>query len=70
MPPRANSPEALKPRGISVNAASPGWVRTEMGGDSAPLPVEKGGHNIVRLITEVPHALTNRFLEQNGEIPW
>ena len=62
--------EALAPRGISVNAASPGWVRTEMGGESAPLPVEKGAQNIIRLITEVPHSLTNHYLEEHGEIPW
>jgi len=62
--------EALKPRGISVNAASPGWVRTDMGGESAPLPVEQGAKNIVRLVTDVPHSLTNHFLEENGEIPW
>jgi len=62
--------EALQPRGISVNAASPGWVRTDMGGKDAPLPVERGAQNIIRLITEVPHSLTNRFLEANGEIPW
>ena len=62
--------EVLKPRGISVNAASPGWVRTEMGGESAPLPVEQGAKNIVRLVTDVPHSLTNHFLEANGEIPW
>ena len=61
---------ALAPRGISVNAASPGWVRTEMGGDSAPLTVEQGAKNIVRLITNVPHSLTNHFLEEHGEIPW
>ncbi|MCE0497443.1 MAG: SDR family NAD(P)-dependent oxidoreductase [Methylacidiphilales bacterium] len=62
--------EALQPRGISVNAASPGWVRTEMGGASAPLPVEKGAQNIIRLITDIPHSLTNHYLEANGEIPW
>jgi len=62
--------QALQSRGISVNAASPGWVRTEMGGQSAPLPVEKGAHNIVRLITDVPHRLTDHYLEANGEIPW
>ncbi|MCE0483009.1 MAG: SDR family NAD(P)-dependent oxidoreductase [Methylacidiphilales bacterium] len=62
--------EALQPRGISVNAASPGWVRTEMGTENAPLPVEKGAHNIIRLITEVPHSLTNHYLEEHGEIPW
>ena len=62
--------EALQPRGISVNAASPGWVRTDMGGAGAPLPVEKGAQNIIRLITDVPHSLTNHYLEANGEIPW
>jgi len=62
--------EALRPRGISVNAASPGWVRTDMGGESAPLPIEKGAQNIVRLVTEFPHSLTNHFLEEHGEIPW
>ena len=61
---------ALQPRGISVNAASPGWVRTEMGGESAPLPVEQGAKNIIRLITDVSHSLTNHYLEANGEIPW
>jgi len=62
--------EALKPRGISVNAASPGWVRTEMGTENAPLTVEQGAKNITRLITDVPHSLTNHYLEANGEIPW
>src|SRR5208283_2939440 len=59
--------DALQSRGISVNAASPGWVRTEMGGDSAPLPVEKGAQNIIRLITEFPHSATNQFFEEHGE---
>jgi NAD(P)-dependent dehydrogenase (short-subunit alcohol dehydrogenase family) len=61
---------ALAPRGISVNAASPGWVRTDMGTENAPLTVEHGAKNIIRLITNVPHSLTNHFLEENGEIPW
>ena len=69
-PPRASSPQALKPRGISVNAASPGWVRTDMGTENAPLTVEQGAQNIIRLVTDVPHTLTNQFLEENGEIPW
>ena len=69
----ANMTDGWAGYGISkaaLNAASPGWVRTEMGGVGAPLPVEKGAQNIVRLITEVPHSLTNHFLEANGEIPW
>ncbi len=62
--------QALKPRGISVNAASPGWVRTEMGTRNAPLPVEKGAQNIIRIITEMPATLTDHYLEEHGEIPW
>jgi NAD(P)-dependent dehydrogenase (short-subunit alcohol dehydrogenase family) len=62
--------QALKPRGISVNVASPGWVRTDMGGQGAPLSLEQGGKNIVRLVTDVPHSLTDHFLEEHGEIPW
>jgi NAD(P)-dependent dehydrogenase (short-subunit alcohol dehydrogenase family) len=62
--------QALAPRGISVNAASPGWVRTEMGTENAPLTIEHGAQNIVRLVTDVPHSLTNHFLEEKGEIPW
>ena len=61
---------ALAPRGISVNAASPGWVRTDMGGEDANLSVEQGAKNIVRLVTDVPPNLTNHFLEEKGEIPW
>lgn len=62
--------QALQPRGISVNAASPGWVKTEMGGDEAPLSVEQGARNIIRLVTDVPATLTDHYLEANGEIPW
>ena len=62
--------QALAPRGISVNAASPGWVRTDMGGEGANLSVEQGAKNIIRLVTDVPPTLTNHFLGENGEIPW
>jgi NAD(P)-dependent dehydrogenase (short-subunit alcohol dehydrogenase family) len=62
--------QALKPRGVSVNAASPGWVKTDMGTANATLTVEHGAKNIIRLITEVPITLTDHFLEEHGEIPW
>jgi hypothetical protein len=41
-----------------------------MGTDNAPLTVEQGAKNIIRLITDVPHSLTDHYLEANGEIPW
>jgi NAD(P)-dependent dehydrogenase (short-subunit alcohol dehydrogenase family) len=61
---------ALEPRGISVNVASPGWVKTDMGGANAHLSLEQGAQNIARLVSDVPHSLTNHFLGQDGEIAW
>lgn len=49
--------EALKPRGILVNAISPGWARTDMGGPGAPRSVEQGAASIlwgVRLPADGP----------------
>jgi NAD(P)-dependent dehydrogenase (short-subunit alcohol dehydrogenase family) len=62
--------QALRPRGISVNAASPGWVKTDMGTSSAPLSLEQGGRNIARLVTDFPAGTTDRYLQENGEYTW
>ncbi|HET8714033.1 MAG TPA: SDR family NAD(P)-dependent oxidoreductase [Gemmatimonadales bacterium] len=38
----------LEPRGITVSAIDPGWVRTEMGGRNAPLSVAQGAARVLR----------------------
>jgi len=49
----------LAPRSILVNAVSPGWVRTDMGGTNAPRSVQQGAASIlwgVRLPPDGPSA--------------
>ncbi len=60
----------LSGSGIAVNAACPGWVRTDMGGASAPRTVEKGAETPVWLSSEAPQSLTGRIFMDKKEISW
>jgi len=60
---------AALPR-FAVNSVSPGWVRTDMGGDSAPLSVEEGADTIVWLALDAPQSLTGQFLRERKPIAW
>jgi len=62
--------QTLKGRGIAVNAVCPGWVRTRMGGDSAPTSVEDGADTTVWLAADAPATLTGKFLRDRREISW
>jgi NAD(P)-dependent dehydrogenase (short-subunit alcohol dehydrogenase family) len=55
---------------IKVNSASPGWVRTDMGGASAPRSVEQGADTIVWLATLPDDGPSGKFFADRKEIAW
>jgi NAD(P)-dependent dehydrogenase (short-subunit alcohol dehydrogenase family) len=55
---------------FAINSVCPGWVRTDMGGQSAARSVEEGADTIVWLASEAPQELTGKFLRDRKEIPW
>jgi NAD(P)-dependent dehydrogenase (short-subunit alcohol dehydrogenase family) len=58
----------LQPRGILVNAISPGWVRSDMGGPSAPRSVEQGAASILWGVRLPPGGPTGGLFEDGKAI--
>jgi NAD(P)-dependent dehydrogenase (short-subunit alcohol dehydrogenase family) len=56
--------------GILVNSMCPGWVRTDMGGSSAPRSVEEGADTAVWLATLPDGGPTGGFFRDRKPIPW
>jgi NAD(P)-dependent dehydrogenase (short-subunit alcohol dehydrogenase family) len=56
--------------GVLVNAVDPGWVRTDMGGPSAPRSVAEGADTIVWLATLRDGGPTGGFFRDRRQIPW
>lgn len=56
--------------GILVNSMSPGWVRTDMGGDDAPRSVEEGADTAVWLSQLPSSGPTGQFFRDRKPIPW
>ncbi len=60
----------LRGSGILVNSVCPGWVQTEMGGSTAPRPVEEGADTPVWAATLPKGGPTGGFFRDRRPIPW
>lgn len=60
----------LRGTNILVNAACPGWVRTAIGGDQAPLSAEQGAATPVWLATLPDDGPTGGFFRERQPVPW
>jgi NAD(P)-dependent dehydrogenase (short-subunit alcohol dehydrogenase family) len=61
---------ALRGTPIKVNAAHPGWVKTDMGGPSAPMEVSEGGKASVQLATLPDDGPTGGYFHLGEPLPW
>jgi NAD(P)-dependent dehydrogenase (short-subunit alcohol dehydrogenase family) len=60
----------LRGGGILVNSMCPGWVKTDMGGPSAPRTVEQGADTAVWLATLPDDGPSGGFFRDRKLIPW
>lgn len=61
---------ALRETNIKVNAANPGWVKTSIGSDQAPLTPEDGAKTGVALALLDDNGPTGTFSESGEVLPW
>lgn len=62
--------DELKETNILVNAMTPGWVQTHMGGPKAPLSVEEGAQTAIWLATLPDDGPRGKFFKDREEFPW
>lgn len=56
----------LRPKRVTVVAISPGWVRTDMGGQAAPLSPEESARSLAATIEKLGPAQNGQFLSRDG----
>ena len=61
----------LKSKNIKVISQSPGWVKTEMGGENAKYEVAESVSKIISTLKNLEKIETGSFIGEDGiEIPW
>jgi NAD(P)-dependent dehydrogenase (short-subunit alcohol dehydrogenase family) len=65
---RVGHAEAVK--NVKVNSVCPGWVRTDMGGSSAPRTLEEGASGIVWAATLPANGPSGGFFRDGKRIEW
>jgi NAD(P)-dependent dehydrogenase (short-subunit alcohol dehydrogenase family) len=62
---------ALAEHGITVLALNPGWVRTDMGGERAPLAPAEAVARLLRVIDAAGPERSGMFVDGDGQaLPW
>jgi NAD(P)-dependent dehydrogenase (short-subunit alcohol dehydrogenase family) len=62
--------QSLSSKGIVVNSMCPGWVRTDMGGASAPRSPEQGADTAIWLATVAPRSQSGKFFRDPQVLPF
>jgi NAD(P)-dependent dehydrogenase (short-subunit alcohol dehydrogenase family) len=61
----------FKDTNIKVNSVHPGWVKTALGSDAAPMSVPHGAKTTVAIAPLGSNSPNGRFIHEiNKELPW
>jgi NAD(P)-dependent dehydrogenase (short-subunit alcohol dehydrogenase family) len=60
----------LRDTKIKVNSAHPGWVKTDMGGEQAPMELSEGSKTSVELATLPENGPTGGYFHLGKPLPW
>ncbi len=60
----------LRDTNIKVNSAHPGWVKTNMGGEQAPMELSEGGRTSAALATLPDDGPTGGYFHMGQPLPW